>query len=61
MEMAFFEQLPNHKQLKLCALRLWFKDPGGTTKKNANDLQNKLLAFFLFAFSLDFDYNLTTF
>ena len=28
MGMAFFEQLPNHKQLKLCALTLWFKDSG---------------------------------
>ena len=31
MEMACFEQLSNRKLLKLCVLRLWFKDSGGTT------------------------------
>ena len=30
-------------------------------RRNANDLQNRLLAFLLFAFSSDFGYKLTTF
>ena len=30
MEMAFFEQLTNHKQLKHCALKPWFKNSGGS-------------------------------
>ena len=37
MEMAFFEPLPNHKQLKHCVLTLWFKDSGGTTKKRTSN------------------------
>ena len=39
MEMAFFEQLPNHKLLKLWILTLWFKDSGGTTTKTACGLR----------------------
>ena len=36
MEMAFLEQLQNHKLLKLWVLTLWFKDSGGTTKKRSS-------------------------
>ena len=43
MEMAFFEPLPNHKQLKHCVLTLWFKDSGGTTKKRGLSLSSVVL------------------
>ena len=61
MEMAFFEQLQNHKYLKHCALKLWFKDSGGTTCKNFQNVLKQRFGSFSFALKPKFDYNLTTF